>query len=85
MIGIDFNHLANPSEIFFSFRLLESISLFVWFNEIIDSSISFLLIGIIGSRMFNVEYRKPIKDVNFTKEDSQLDLFNSECEGMCGV
>ena len=29
--------------------------------------------------------RKPIKDVNFTKEDSQLDLFNSECEGMCGV
>ena len=26
----------------------------------------------------------PIDQVNFEKEDPQLDLFNSECEGMCG-
>ena len=26
----------------------------------------------------------PIDEVNFEKEDPQMDLFNSECEGMCG-
>ncbi len=28
--------------------------------------------------------RKPIKDINFNKEENQLNLFNSECEGYCG-
>ena len=27
----------------------------------------------------------PLKDVKFKVEDDQLDLFNIECEGMCGV
>ena len=26
-----------------------------------------------------------LKDVKFKVEDDQLDLFNIECEGMCGV
>jgi len=29
--------------------------------------------------------RKPIKEIDFYKKDNQLDLFNNECEGMCGV
>ena len=28
--------------------------------------------------------RKPIKDINFNKDENQLDLFNSECSGFCG-
>ena len=29
--------------------------------------------------------RKPIKEINFDKKENQLNLFNNECEGMCGV
>ena len=28
---------------------------------------------------------KPLDEVEFIKEDNQLDMFNNECEGMCGV
>ena len=28
---------------------------------------------------------KPLNEVEFVKEDNQLNMFNNECEGMCGV
>ena len=28
---------------------------------------------------------KPLDEVDFDKKDNQLDMFNNECEGMCGV
>ena len=28
---------------------------------------------------------KPINEIDFNKKTDQLDLFNNECEGMCGV
>ena len=28
---------------------------------------------------------KPISEVDLNKGDNQLNLFNNECEGMCGV
>ena len=28
---------------------------------------------------------KPLDEVEFVKEDNQLNMFNNECEGMCGV
>ena len=28
---------------------------------------------------------KPINEIDFYKKDNQLNLFNNECEGMCGV
>ena len=28
---------------------------------------------------------KPLDEVEFSKEDNQLDMFENECEGMCGL
>ena len=39
------------------------------------------------SNMKNYTHRscKPLDEVNFNPDDNQLDMFNNECEGMCGV
>ena len=54
-------------------------------NEVVELDEKIRKIPTLRDNAFLHKDRKPIKDVNFTKEDSQLDLFNSECEGMCGV
>ena len=28
---------------------------------------------------------KPLDEVEFNKEDNQLDMFNNECDGVCGI
>jgi hypothetical protein len=40
----------------------------------------------LDSEMFITNERKRIKDIDFSDTDiKQLDLFTSDCEGMCGL
>lgn len=37
------------------------------------------------SELYLHRERKPLKDIDFDKNKNQMDLFNDECEGMCGL
>ena len=38
-----------------------------------------------GLKPFLHQTLKPLDEIDFTPDDSQLNLFGNECEGMCGV
>ena len=53
-------------------------------KEVIELDENIRKIPSLRDNAFLHKERIPIKDVNFNKEENQLDLFNSECEGYCG-
>ena len=58
----------------------------VWFDEQLRSNKESQFINKLDGELYLHDQRKPLKDVNFdTVKEKQYNLFDDECEGMCGI